>query len=364
MFDGKVLLISPLPPPVGGIAQWTQDYVEYSEQKGVDVIVVDTSLLGKRANVSGNKRIIRDEIRRCLSIWKGICDEAIKKKVDVAHLNINCSPFGTIRDLISAILLKLGRVPFVVQCHCNIADQIGRSKISCLGLKVVFNLASSIIVLNEESYLFAKKIVKEKVVLIPNFIHINQFRKKKNINDRIRNVVFVGHIRHTKGIEEILAVAQDNADINFTLIGPITDEYSQSEISSKNRKNVKFTGSLEFDQISWYLDLADIFIFPSYTEGFSRALAEAMARGLPCIVTDVGANREMIENGGGIVVEPRNSEQLDAALKMMKCVTLRRKMSEWNYAKAYDNYRIDSVMVTIWKIYNTISDKSASERLQ
>ena len=54
-----------------------------------------------------------------------------------------------------------------------------------------------------------------------------------------------------------------------------------------------------------YLDKADVFLFPSYTEGFSISLTEAMASGLPCIASDVGANQDMLENHGGILIKTK-----------------------------------------------------------
>jgi glycosyltransferase involved in cell wall biosynthesis len=60
--------------------------------------------------------------------------------------------------------------------------------------------------------------------------------------------------------------------------------------------------------------LFDVFVLPSEIEGFSLALLEAMARGLPCIATDVGGNREALSDGAGVLVPARNPEALAKAL--------------------------------------------------
>jgi glycosyltransferase involved in cell wall biosynthesis len=62
------------------------------------------------------------------------------------------------------------------------------------------------------------------------------------------------------------------------------------------------------------LALSDIFVLPSEIEGFSLALLEAMARGLPCIATDAGGNREALAEGAGVLVPPRDPEALAIAL--------------------------------------------------
>lgn len=62
------------------------------------------------------------------------------------------------------------------------------------------------------------------------------------------------------------------------------------------------------------LTLCDVFVLPSEIEGFSLALLEAMARGLPCIATDAGGNREALAEGAGVLVPPRNPTVLAKAL--------------------------------------------------
>ena len=57
--DMKVLLVSPLPPPKGGIATWTERFVEYSKRNGLVCEVVNTAVTGKRAvSFSSKKRIV------------------------------------------------------------------------------------------------------------------------------------------------------------------------------------------------------------------------------------------------------------------------------------------------------------------
>ena len=102
------------------------------------------------------------------------------------------------------------------------------------------------------------------------------------------------------------------------------------------------------------LDNADVFVFPSLTEGFSNALLEAMARGLPVIATDVGAARDMIENSGGIIVPVHDVNAMQHALNNMERVETRKVMSEWNINKVKSCYEYDQVLKNIFHIYKEV----------
>lgn len=93
---------------------------------------------------------------------------------------------------------------------------------------------------------------------------------------------------------------------------------------------IRMTGFLE-DVSSVYL-CADIFVFPSYQEGLPVALMEAMAAGLPCVVSDIRGNRELIADpAGGIRFRPKNVRQLQRALKaMLSSSQLRYKCGRYN----------------------------------
>ncbi|MFA4991126.1 MAG: glycosyltransferase [Candidatus Omnitrophota bacterium] len=72
-------------------------------------------------------------------------------------------------------------------------------------------------------------------------------------------------------------------------------------------KEIIFLGNV--GNIADYLSASDVFVLPSFSEGFSLALMEAMLFGLPCIVTDVGGNARLIKDGfNGTVVPPGDRE--------------------------------------------------------
>ena len=82
------------------------------------------------------------------------------------------------------------------------------------------------------------------------------------------------------------------------------------------RESIILTGSRS--DIPDVLGMLDVFVLSSYTEGLSITLLEAMAAGLPIVATDVGGNPSVVvHNETGIIVPPRDSEELAEALRRM-----------------------------------------------
>lgn len=87
---------------------------------------------------------------------------------------------------------------------------------------------------------------------------------------------------------------------------------------------VRFCGWV--DNVQDYLATADIFILPSLVEGLSNALMEAMAQGLPCIVSDVPGNRVLIQPGhNGLVFTNNDPADLGRAIVYLLEESAQRK---------------------------------------
>jgi glycosyltransferase involved in cell wall biosynthesis len=100
----------------------------------------------------------------------------------------------------------------------------------------------------------------------------------------------------------ILPVASEilhaRKDVLFVVAGGGPDEEMLRDRVQKNtmfKNNVMILGAVPNKDIQKYLAVSDIFFMPSQEEGFPRALLEAMAAGVPSVVSDVGA----VGSGGG-----------------------------------------------------------------
>lgn len=82
-----------------------------------------------------------------------------------------------------------------------------------------------------------------------------------------------------------------------------------------------------------------------------------MARGLPVITTDVGANKDMIEDNGGVIVPINDPNAIDVAIERLSDKNIREQMSKFNVAKVERNYTIDIVMQRLTDLYKLIISK-------
>lgn len=347
----KVLLVSPLPPPSGGIATWTQEVVEYfQERRGdVSVIVLNTALTGKRHSVVSNKRAIFDEVVRTKSILDKLRQLLKSQRFDVVHINTAGAQFGMYRDALIAKTIKERGILTVLQFRCNVKDQAEYNGISQIGFSRLIKFADRILVLNKASLEYIKEKTAVPSNIVPNFTVMPVLSEQKPINKSLKDVIFVGQVRRDKGVDELFEMAKRFEDIKFHLYGNVYEEYKNVNIP----KNVILCGNTDKDGIKKALDDADVFVLPSYTEGFSNALVEAMARGVPCIATDVGANKEMLADDCGVCVPVRNIDALVKALEIMKSAEVRTRYSRKSLNRCielYTCYQVCETLVNEWRM--------------
>lgn len=350
----KVLLISPLPPPAGGIATWTEQYVNWSKKNELKVDVVNTALIGKRLNKITSKIAILEEFKRTNSIIRNLKRKISQFKPNIVHLNTPCGTLGIARDYICAYIVKRSGVSLLVHYRCNIEDKLGKNLISKYFFRKLVGTADLNLVLNDASKLYISSNFGFKSIKISNFIDDSfNIIHNKEISNEIKIISFVGHVRKEKGIFEIIDVAKKLSSITFKLAGPITNEIEKIT----KPQNVEFLGILTKKSVIELLLESDVFLFPSYSEGFANVLLESMALGLPIISTPVGANMEMIENDGGIIVEVGKSESIYKAIIDMSNPSIRLRMSKWNTQKVKNNYEIQKVMGILFDLYQKLNEK-------
>lgn len=134
--------------------------------------------------------------------------------------------------------------------------------------------------------------------------------------------VFVGRLVRDKGINELVEAFErlnkEYPDTRLILVGrqePNLDPLKPETLAKmSNNKNIERVG--QQDDVRPWLAASDVFVFPSYREGFPNVVIEAGAMGLPSIVTNINGSREIIIEGkNGTIIPPRDTDALYQAMK-------------------------------------------------
>ena len=339
----KVVLLAPTPPPYGGIAGWTKRMLKANLKHGWNVAVVDEKVTGNRDAYDGSKKNLVDETKRCFRIWNDL-RKALKDKEAVVVQA--CIPAGTtsmLREIISAMIVKIHKKKFVVHFRCTLPNMV-KTKAALKVFNTLVKLSDCVFVLNSASVEFLKKSNPgKKYELIPNFIEVDEIKKRNIYNEKFEKITYVGGVIEEKGCDMIASVAKKFPEKSFRLVGNVdmnTDDFPS---------NVVVLGEQSKAFVQKELDETDAFIFLTRFsgEGFSNALAEAMSHSLPCIVSNWAANADMIENKGGIVLENYKVKDVVNAINVMEDKEVRKKMGEWNYQKILLAYS-DSVVTNMY----------------
>jgi glycosyltransferase involved in cell wall biosynthesis len=215
------------------------------------------------------------------------------------------------------------------------------------------------------------------IAVLPNGLDFDGWNPpSRPQSDRVR-LLFVGHLTFAKGFYDLI-VAYDrlrarHPQIELWFAGEIMDNEQQkfrvaelldaddqkyffdhvTEISGRIKKfldqqqshNAKYLGRIAGEEKRAAFESADIFVLPSYTEGFSMAVLEALGYGLPIVATRVGALSEVLQDGvHGFLVHRRDAKALgDRLEKLIQDTALRREMGDSNARHARANYDIHLV---------------------
>ena len=155
-----------------------------------------------------------------------------------------------------------------------------------------------------------------------NAIRGKELRLRQGFPDDAQIILTVANVRRVKGLDVLLRAAakigERNSRAFFVIAGGVLEEDYFQELQ-KLARNLNITGRIRFageqKPVQPLLEMSDVFVLPSRSEGFSNALIEAMASELPCIATNVGGNIEAIEDGiNGLIVEAEDVGQLETAI--------------------------------------------------
>lgn len=195
------------------------------------------------------------------------------------------------------------------------------------------------------------------ISIIPNGVDLSHYRpatseERKRAREHLAlpesSVVFlyVGRLVPIKQLDILLRAwaGLPAVERHLVLVGDGPDRRLLEEVSRElHLPNIRFEGYRT--DVLRYLQAADIVVLPSSHEGLSVSLLEAAAVGLPLLVSDIEANREIVRNGiNGLLFESGKIESLLAQMEtLLRSPDLRQAFGAASHRAAKESYALEAV---------------------
>jgi glycosyltransferase involved in cell wall biosynthesis len=303
-------------------------------------------------------------------LW-GLIKIARKYDIDIiqSHLfgsNVYCSLVGLILN-----------IPVVSTFH-GFVDASFKDKLLWFKYSII-NLGSKKIVFVsdhlKDHFLRTTNLNKNKAVRIYNGIGTNVFKPDKknnirrefNLSDDDIIIGSIGNIRPAKGYDILLKassmVIKKNPKCKFVIVGEgsgtLYDELLQLRKQLALEKHVFFLG-LRAD-VANVLNNFDIFLLTSTSEGFSISTLEAMACGLPVIVTRSGGPEEIVIEGiNGVVVNCNVKDIAKGVIQFLEDKELKKNFSRMACDYVHENFSLTGMIdqyKSVYELKKSISNK-------
>ncbi len=160
-------------------------------------------------------------------------------------------------------------------------------------------------------------------------------------------VLFVGRLSRAKNVDVLLDALNG---LPCTIVG---DGPERAALETLAPQTV-FAGAVDFDRVLGFYETHDILVLASETEGWPKAIVEAMAFGLVCIGSNRGLIPQILGEGRGLVVEPRDVPALAAALRRAadpgEAAALRARAAAFGQRDSLEDLReaLRAVMAKWW----------------
>lgn len=265
----------------------------------------------------------------------------------VVHLNSALDHKGFWRDTVYLLICKLFRRKVVFQIHGGSLSELCGKQWMQHVLRVVFYIPDAIVLLaTVEKHDFAQLGISKRVVIIPNAVDISEYQRplKRVHSGRVKRLVYLGRLLHTKGILEsidaikVLRSEERFNDIELSIAGsgPAREEIEKRISDLGLSSCVRLVGPVYGNDKVGFLQNADVFLFPTYhDEGLPYTILESLAAGTPVITSKVaGIPDVLIDRVHGIFVNTRDPSEIVRAVQELgesqdALRTMSRNCLEW-----------------------------------
>lgn len=183
-----------------------------------------------------------------------------------------------------------------------------------------------------------------------------KFRKEEVVT-----FCFVGRIVRDKGMNELVAafqrLHQAYPNTRLVLVGPFEEKLDP--VLPETRQAIEQHAAIEWmgwqNDIRPFLAASEVFVFPSYREGFPNVVLQAGAMGLPSIVTNINGSSEIITEGvNGYIIPSQNEEALYKAMEKLLDTEERRKLAQQARPQIANRYERKALWKELLKFYRSL----------
>jgi glycosyltransferase involved in cell wall biosynthesis len=288
---------------------------------------------------------------------------------DITHLQAPYPP-----GELSQLLYGRGR-PFVLSYQADVARLSQRLVMLAYGpvFDAVLRRAARVLATspNFAAHSPALRRVASCVAIVPLGVDVSRFSPGSRAGGRPPVLLFVGRLRHYKGLDVLLhALARLEAGLRLVIAGdgprraPLQALAAELGLGSR----VDFIGDVPDADLPALYQSAGIFVLPSTSraESFGTVLVEAMASGLPCVTTEIGSGTSFVVQDAqtGCVVPPRDPATLAGALARLAADPgLRARMGAAGRRRAVENFSLEGMLAAVQAVYDDVLSAAIVKRL-
>lgn len=305
----RVLMVGPDRSVHGGISGVVNNYYDAGLDKMIDLHYIGTMVEGSKA-------------AKLLCAVKAYFRFLVKlPRYDIVHVNM-ASDSSYYRKSVFVRTAKVCRKKIVIHQHGGNFPEFYEKELSGAAKKSVrrvLSMGDAFLVLGTAWKTFFGTIIgEEKITVLPDAIEIPAEAKKEY---GVHKILFLGRLCKEKGIGELLtvmpAIRADYPDVRLYLGGIWEDETLKARAYAL-KDCVTDLGWVSGAEKQKYLKECDIFVMPSYFEGQSVSILEAMAHSCGIVASRTGGIPDMIVEGQtGIFTVPQDTKTLEEGLRRL-----------------------------------------------
>lgn len=386
----RILFVAPTPPLHTGPEVATKLLLESSLARTFELLHVRSNV--RKANRARGTIDVEAVMRLAQVCW-AIAWKRITRRPRVLYCAIGSNRSGFLRDLCIVTLAKLLGLKVVAHYRGGNFANFYRLASPSMKRLIRFGLRQMDLVIVQAHRLkqeFDGIYPADQLRVLYNGIGpVALPPGGRSSSGRDVNLLFIGGVSFAKGFHdlmlafksvisirphvrlmfagEIIRLSDERNIVPDYFSGETKDRFLRSTpeilefVEQCSRYNATYLGSIQEDEKRRVLRDADIFVLPSYSEGFSVAVLEALAYGLPVVTTAVGAMPEIIADGeNGFVLTPGDySGVARRIVQLVDDVALRRAMGARNAQKVRDQFDIEDVARGMGAIFSELIHSTA-----